>query len=229
MTIPFSVYDFFGYLASGFFVLVAFDLSFGQGWFKDAEPKLVPAVALVFAAYIIGHAVAHLAWWLIEELFVREVLHPPEETLLKPDFKSSWKRVFPGFFKALPPETRDAVLQKARSAGIEQPGRGLFYHCHPIAMQVPAAKDRLDVFLNLYGFARNVCFAGFLSAVLLLAGSFRDMFATPRVIHYDTMKWAGLAIIVSIVMLYRYLKFFRHYTGEVFRTYAVADLRVGGK
>lgn len=43
-------------------------------------------------------------------------------------------------------------------------------------------------------------------------------------IAWDKLSWATLAAVVSIGMLYRYLKFFRHYTMEVFQTYAETPL-----
>ena len=32
--------------------------------------------------------------------------------------------------------------------------------------------------------------------------------------------WAGVTIVIAIGLFYRYLKFFKHYTEEVFRDYA---------
>jgi len=32
MKVPFSVYDFFGYLASGYLVLASVDIAFSKGW-----------------------------------------------------------------------------------------------------------------------------------------------------------------------------------------------------
>jgi hypothetical protein len=61
--------------------------------------------------------------------------------------------------------------------------------------------------------------ASLLAAVVLVAGALwswhrgRDDGA-PR------LYWASIAIVVAVGMLYRYLKFFRHYTVEVFITYA---------
>lgn len=39
-------------------------------------------------------------------------------------------------------------------------------------------------------------------------------------VPHQNLWWAALAVIVAIGMFYRYLKFFRLYTTEVFVTYA---------
>ena len=227
MKIPFSIYAFFGYLASGFVVLGAFDMGFSQGWLSQSEFKLIPGLALVFAAYILGHAVAHIAWSLIEECFVRKILCSPEETLFKSDFPTKWKKVFPGFYKPLPLETQQAVLRRAKQSGIAGPGQGLFFHCHATVMQNQNVKERLDSFLNLYGFARNVSFACSIAAIILLIASMRDVWASPRTVHINLLGFAFIALIVAFIMLYRYLKFFRHFTTEVFRVFAVTELKKG--
>jgi len=90
-------------------------------------------------------------------------------------------------------------------------------------MRESAAEERLSSFLNLYGFTRNLILAGFLSSLILLIGSFRDIWSKPRIFHPDTLGWSLASIAIAVVMLYRYLKFFRLYTVEVFRTYAVID------
>ncbi len=95
MKIPFSVYDFFGYLAAGFVCLVAVDYAFSGGWLLEADPKLIPGIVLVFIAYAFGHAVSHVAWALLEEQFVRKVLRSPEETMFEKSASSRWIRFFP--------------------------------------------------------------------------------------------------------------------------------------
>jgi len=220
MKVPFSIYDFFGYLAAGFVCLASIDFAFSGGWLLDADPKLIPGIVLVFIAYVIGHAVAHVAWSFIEERFVRDVLTSPEETMFADSITSRWARVFPGFYKPLPPETKEAVLESAAEAGITKPGRGLFYHCQSIALRDEATRERLGTFQNLYGFARNLVVAGLFSAFVLIVGAFRGIIENPRVIHWDALLWCAASLGLAIIMLYRYLKFFRHFTSEVFRSYA---------
>jgi predicted neutral ceramidase superfamily lipid hydrolase len=74
----------------------------------------------------------------------------------------------------------------------------------------------LASFLNLYGFTRNVSMASLVVA-LVLAGAtlFND-----EVDVSELWAGAGLALLVSVVMYFRYLKFYRQYSVELYVTYA---------
>ena len=221
MSIPFSVYDFFGYLASGFLILVAVDYSTNDGKPMADTLAVIPAAFWLTVAYIIGHIVANIASFLLEHKFLRECLRSPEETLFEPQSKSFWAKVFPIFYRPFPVETQERVMTKARKLGIEKPGRGLFFHCHAIAKRDKTTLDRLSSFLNQYGFCRNISMTLLLVIPMLLYGGFRHVRTQGRAgLRAECLLWAGMAAIASIGMFYRYLKFFRHYTMEVFQTYA---------
>lgn len=216
--IPFSVYDLFGYLTSGFLVMAAIDYAFHGGWLLRPDIELVYGVLWVVVAYITGHILANVSGYLLESKIVRRVLRSPEETLFS-DNRPKWSRIFPGFYTSLPLETRTRVLQKAEGkAGIRQPGRGLYYHCFAIVKRNEACMTRLNTFLNLYGFCRNVCLSLVVVTILLLIGRAFDSQ------NSSVLSRGGLCPLISfaasIGMFYRYLKFFRHYTVEVFVTYA---------
>ena len=54
MKIPFSVYDFFGYLAVGFLVLVSLDYSSGGGWLLKDTIAPIYVLLWVVIAYIVA-------------------------------------------------------------------------------------------------------------------------------------------------------------------------------
>lgn len=214
MKIPFSAYDFFGYLASGFLVLAAVDFAFDGGWVLVDELPISRWVLWVVVAYVTGHVVAHISSALLEQGLVRKVLRSPEETLFAEQRRGGWARLFPGFYRPFPKETQRRVLDRAKAAGIAMPGRGLFFHCHPKVIQVEVVQERLSAFLNLYGFCRNLCLAAVL-AIPILAAGFALREPAPA-----KLWWSGVAAAAAVGLLYRYLKFFKHYTMEVFRAYA---------
>ena len=222
MKIPFSVYDFFAFLATGFIVLCAVDYAFDLGWLqkKDLPPGIL--VFIILGAYILGHLVANLSSYFLEHRFLRGILMSPEHTLFE-ETKGFWSRVFPIFYRTFPPETKKRVFARAKTAGISQPGRGLFFHCHSIVKRDKCTADRLRNFLNAYGFCRNASMASIISAAILLYAGLRewdrDLDSTAG-INFDKLTWAAVAIVVAIGLFYRYLKFFKHYTEEVFRDYA---------
>jgi hypothetical protein len=86
----------------------------------------------------------------------------------------------------------------------------------------PNAYARMDGFLKLYGFCRNMAFVG-------LAGAFHAAdaaLAWARLGWSDHVAqqflWALLALLIGLGMLHRYLKFFRLYNVEVFVAYSEA-------
>ena len=81
MKIPFSFYDFFGYLGAGFLLCVTVDQVAFDGALVASEPTILQGLLLVLAAYVVGHGVAHVAAVLIEELLLRKVLGPSEEVV----------------------------------------------------------------------------------------------------------------------------------------------------
>jgi len=86
------------------------------------------------------------------------------------------------------------------------------------------AYDRMTSFLNLYGFCRNVCTGALIVIPILVCGAFRNVTLNGWQLvgapHRDLLWWAVAAGVVAVGMFYRYLKFFRQYTIEVFVTYA---------
>jgi hypothetical protein len=216
MTMPFSIYDFFGYLAAGFLLLCAADYAFDGGWLLKKEVWPVHAIFWAVLAYVTGHIVATVSSYWLEHKFLRGVLISPEVTLFDQEKRGSfWPKVFPIFYNPFPKETRTRVLKKAKIAGIEQPGRGLFFHCHPIVITQSHTRERLNTFLNLYGLCRNVSMAALLAIPILVAGMIARGFDPAKLL------WIFIAFATAVGMFYRYLKFFKHYTEEVFRTYAV--------
>lgn len=222
--IPFSVYDFFGYLASGFVVLSAYDFAFGLGWLTTRSVPPGMALLAVLLAYVTGHAVAHLSSVLIELYFLRGVLKSPEEHLLAQFPPTSrWRFLFPGNYAPLPHETQDRIRRKAKAAGVEPTGRALFFHCHPIVKRDQATLERLNTFLNLYGFCRNLSMGLVISAAILGVGALQRLGGPLPDSVRVRLSLASISLVGAYILLLRYLKFFRHYTLEVFISYAEAS------
>lgn len=76
----------------------------------------------------------------------------------------------------------------------------------------------MDTFLQLYGFCRNASFSLFASAVLLGG-------AWLRCGTWEYALYGIVALLASVGMLYRYLKFYRQYSYELFTAYP--DLAAG--
>ena len=218
--IPFGVYDFFGYLASGFLVLAALDLVFTGGSVLKSDMQLLPGLFWLVVAYVAGHIVANISSFLLERVLVERVLGRPHQVLFTAPPRRKGSRLFPGYYDALPQETRERVLKKANErAGITQPGPGLFLHCFAFVRGDEDTSGRLDSFLSLYGFSRNVATAAAI-AVLVLVADLISMESVEVALRSVEFRWAVAAAVAAVGLLYRYLKFFRLYSVEVFIRYA---------
>jgi hypothetical protein len=221
MKIPFSIYDFFGYLSSGFTVLAALDFASGARWlFADSIPPGF-ALLVLLVAYVTGHVVAHISSVALEHGFLQRVLRSPEEHLLVATKSSTrWRWLFPGNFAPFPKGTRDRVLAKAAAAGAGPEPRALFLHCHACVKSEEATLGRLNMFLNLYGFCRNLAMSVLLSGFVLMGFTIMRATWPLSAESRSSLLIGALCFPLSYVLLLRYLKFFRHYTLEVFVSYA---------
>ncbi|MCY4120760.1 MAG: hypothetical protein OXG72_07550 [Acidobacteria bacterium] len=216
--LPFDLYDFFGYLASGFLVLLGMQLLFGFPQVLGQDFRPVDTTALLLAIYVAGHIVAGPAKTLLEDGLVAKVLRRPSVNLFhaqKPRLRSI---LFPGFYQQLPPSVQRKVLTKAKRADINAPGEQLFLHAryHPNTLANEKLMAKLHSFLSQYGFARNMAFTSLLLGFALLLKSRIPVGAAEP----DVVSYAWTAMVVGILLLYRYLKFFRQYSYELFNVFA---------
>ena len=173
--LPFSIYDFFAYLASGFVLLIAIDYSFDGGWLLRKDIGIVVGAFWVMFAYVVGHIIANIAGFFIETNIVQDKLRAPHTNLFVDHNNPFCIKLFPGFYTRLPQEICERVINKANSkASINSPGKALFFHCIPIVRRDASSLDRMESFLNLYGFCRNICMASILAVPILSAGIIID-------------------------------------------------------
>lgn len=218
--LPFSIYDFFGYLASGFVLMASLAAAFTNSDAWQQSPGVIVGTLFVVVAYSAGHIIANIAGYLLESKLVGSILGAPSTVLFGDGPTSRWLRVFPGYYRPLPATQSKLVLERARARGCVGPGQGLFYHCFSVAKADDPTMLRLSTFLNLYGFARNMTVALVLSAAALVVGSLLGTASTGSLVPPGW--WAAAAGLGAIGLVYRYLKFFRHYAVEVFVFYAEA-------
>jgi hypothetical protein len=78
-----------------------------------------------------------------------------------------------------------------------------------------AVMSRLNTFLANYGFARNLAFTSLLVGTAILVKPLFVESADPELVKYGIV-----ALVTGVLLVYRYLKFFRQYSYEMFNTYA---------
>lgn len=214
--IPFVTYDFFGYLASGLLVIIGMELTLGFPRVLGQDLKPIDMVALLLAIYVAGQLIATPSKAVLEDGLVENVLVRPNVNLFRKKRPRVRGLMFPGFYKPLPPAIQDRVLARATAEGIAAAGEALFLHVR-YRSEIRADEKllaRLDTFLNLYGFARNLAFTSLLVGAAVTA---RGWWVCP---DPALGKYAMTALVIGVLLLYRYLKFFRQYSYEMFNTYA---------
>jgi hypothetical protein len=219
--IPFSVYDFFAYLSSGVVIIAVADYILRLGLATRETVGPIFAVMLLVGAYVLGQVVAHLSSLLLEQTFVARFLQRPSFVLFgsRPRWRLlAW--IFRNYFRALPTATQDRVKQQALRLEWSGEGEALFLHAYALVTANDRAQGRLDDFRNQYGFARNMSFA-------FLVGSMAILIAHLTFNKAALLEWAAVCAVTSIILLYRYLKFFRQYSYELFLRYA--EMPVPGK
>lgn len=216
MRIPFATYDFFGYLASGFLLVIGMDMALGFPRVLGQNLTSVEVMALLLGVYVGGQLIATPSKAVLEDGLVEKILGRPNVNLFRERRPLIRGFLFPGFYKPLPSAVRERVLSRAGSEGVTDPGEALFLHVRysPEVRADEKLLGRLDTFLNLYGFARNLSFTSLVVGVALAT---RTGWPGTSALH---RRYAATAIIVGVLLLYRYLKFFRQYSYELFNAYA---------
>lgn len=209
--IPFSVYDFLNYLFAGFLLIAGLDYAFNLQWVIGQKLETSHVAFWIVISYVMGHVNAQWASWLLENKVVRRIGYPSANLFLK-----NPKRPFKHYRTPLPKQVAKLVREKydrMAAAGGESSGEDLFLFCyHHVKEQCPQGITRLDKFLNLYGFSRNLSLATALVSVFLGIGA----------IYTDRPSlWplATVALGVAITLFFRYLKFYRHYSIEIFTSF----------
>lgn len=214
--LPFDPYDFFGYLASGLLIIVGMDLVLGFPHVLGCDFKLIESGLLIIAIYVTGQIIATPAKALLEDTVVGKVLKRPNVNLFQEKKPRIRGFLFPGFYQPLPEQTRMKLLRKAREEGVTKTGEDLFLHVryNPVVLQDQKLMEKLSSFLNKYGFNRNLSFSALIVGAAMLIKAFFVCGSNPEIIKYGISS-----LVVAVLLFYRYLKFFRQNSYEMFNFY----------
>lgn len=224
----FSDYDVFAYVASGLAALVVWDIGFATHYVLGAEWTVASGALTIAAAYIVGQILASPSGWLIERQFVHHVLFRPSVVLLD-SRPIGWRRLLKvtllqDYYTPLDGGLRRRIRERATTErGQEVSGEAVFWCAYPVAKKDSTAYVRMDGFLKLYGFCRNMAFVGLFGALLVAGDAVLEWMRSGWAAHVEQqLRWALIAVLIGVGMLHRYLKFFRLYGVEVFIAYSEA-------
>lgn len=219
--IPFDLYDFFGYLAAGVVVLATAAYIVPKDSIPTAwQGNLLGTALGIVAAYTAGHAIAQVSGFLLERNLTNRGIGRPEVFLLAEQEVRGWRgRLLPGYVQPLPRPTVDTILSDVpNNVRSDASRRAVFLYCWRRVRASVDTASRLDTFIALYGFCRNMAMATLLSALAILvslAAAALGIGTAPN----GALQWALLGGAVTPFLFYRYLKFYRQYTSEVFTRY----------
>jgi hypothetical protein len=228
----FNIYDSLSYLACGYLLCFFVYMVREAHWFTGMGLLSAEALGWTIVAYIVGHVNSGCASWLLEKGLVKKYLGLPVQNLLMTREQGKWAVcLFGEYFEPLPDETFRSSLQSYHDSGSEKAqGAGenhsdeehklLIIEASQAAKSDDATWDRMNIFLNLYGFSRNVSFALLVGAALFGAKHIIDL-SNPTFFGPPFARYAFLALAGSIGMLYRYLKFYRLYYFELLSFFVV--------
>ncbi len=212
-----TAYNAVGCLASGLLILAACEAGYDGRWLfeRNWSPTAIALCGMV--AVCLGRTASAASRWLIDDWFVGTVVSPPEENLLARDdrFRLGWKSiVFRSYYRPLPQDVRERIMLAANWQGP---------HCRQIlrrALAAPGedrdAAHRLDRLLQFCGFYRTMCVGLVAVAAILISGIiWHCLFSSWGQAESRKLGYALLALLESVGMLYRYLKYLRQHATAV--------------
>jgi len=211
--IPFTLYDILAYLSSGSIILVVIDYLFNAHYIFSNDLNLQEGIAFLFLSYITGHIVAFFASLILEDIVANRWIGSPSSILMNKIKHPKLQKIFPGYLRPLPIETKERIISNAKSRLFFGEGEALFLHAFSIVTASENFQKRLDDFRNQYGFARNISFSLLIASCLML-------FSNSSTQEKNMIPIIIACLFICIGMFLRYLKFYRQYTFQLFVTYS---------
>jgi len=236
--ISFNRYDYFGILFPGSLVTATIFLLFPEiisginSYISTASGMVILFSAFftfigILMCYIVGLVVTSLGRWILEDIIIGKKIGYPGDILFNvkkqdrddtspssrkkriwlkvyrkpysPDFINSFNKIFSEYF--------DSNLLKDQKDKFSLCFATVKEHC-------PATLDRLNVFISLYGLNRNLVAAFLILSGLVIAQAIKILNPLPLI-------WLILFTFLIYVHFKTFLKFFRTYGDEVFRTFFI--------
>lgn len=225
LQLKFNKYDYFGIIIPGILfifsiiVLVPFDIYLGLEIFFVSLSSLqsvyifLISMALIVFAYVIGFVISGIGRWIIEEKIIGKKLKYPSENLFSTD--ETTKKFF--FQKYKKPYSKQFIGELIKSFNqyfkkIDFSEDDGFKLCFSVVKEnCPVAFGRLTTFLSLYGLYRTLC----IEFVLILI-----IFSIYSIFYVNALIVIILIFLpmLSVICFSNYLKFYKTYADEVFRS-----------
>jgi hypothetical protein len=223
-----NAYDAVGCLACGLLILAACEAGYDGRWLieRNWSPAAIGLCGVV--ALCLGQIVSAASRWFIDDWFVGAVVSPPEENLLAREdrFRRGWKSiVFRSYYRPLPQDARERIMQAASREAFSRPVNQVLPRALAVIGEDRAAAQPLDRLLQFCSFYRTMCMGLLVVAAVLISGIiWHSLFSSWGQAESRKLGYALLALLESVGMLYRYLKYLRQHAASVL--VGIAELRI---
>lgn len=213
----FWAYDIFGYLLPGIVLLtVSAVATAGPGalGLESGTSPVIEIAGFLLVSYVVGHLIAALSSLLLERLLVSAWLKYPTDHLVFPSGQVVGWRKYWSYCRAYSSDFRETLLSKFELVFGKRTGdkHDLFWLVWEyVSLYHPVAYKRGTHFLELYGFARNLCMTLFLVTLAPFCPSWSAP-TTPPI-------WIGAFLVASILLFLNYCKFLRRLNDEIYRAF----------
>ena len=221
---PFSDYDFFGYLVSGFALVFVVDYVFNSGAIilRDSW-TFVQIILAMGIAYFAGQIIAWPASLILEHLLARRILPQPVAVMLSDGTPGLFVRVIGAAvigrnYSPLPDPVRASLFQRAASENytsvdkVKADVQLVFEPAFQAARQNSDLSSRIDSFRNQYGLNRNMAFASLVATGIFAWG--------PSVTAPTNTALLVVSFVLFCGLLTRFLKFYAAFAAEILKAYA---------
>lgn len=221
-----SDFDVFAYLATGLAAMAAWDEVFGTTWVIGANWNVAQAVITIPIGYVLGHIIAGPAGYLIERKLVPRLFGEPKRILFGESHRGihGWlqRNVLMEYYTPLDPGMRQRIITRAEHEHKPvKEAESLYWTAYAVAKRDEQTYRRMEIFIRLYSFCRNIAFTAAMAMTGFLAAALWLWWRQGWSEMVGAKLWLALfAAMVALGMLIRYLKFFRLYTVEVFVAYS---------
>ncbi len=217
--IPFNFFDFFGYLIPGLIFTTAIiwvmipENTYQKtiDFFNSTKDfTYIISFVILIIIYGLGHVVSSLGSYLFEGILVGKWLGYPSKNLFNREEKNTWP--FSSYGKNYSKEFRNSFNEKFKEHFGDFNSLDKFILCFTyVKEKCPATFGRLTIFISLYDFSRNFALALLILAVVCILKGY--------------YLYSGILFVLTFLFISRYLKFFRIYADEVFRTFYIYNLK----
>ena len=217
---PFTDYDFYAYLTSGALFLSVIDFAMNEAKLVTlSDWTFVQIVVAVAASYVIGHILATLAQLFIETFIVSKVISKPIALQLEynqPNFAERFIGVLVGRYygpldKAIQEKVKnEAHLVLSKTTDETLSAESVFQAGFRRSFSVDGARNRIDSFLNQYGFCRNISLVALLATIIFAWRAYCTELPYEHLLVFGSM-------LIFVGMFVRFIKFYASFQAEVCR------------